>query len=86
MIMLAIPLMALYEISIIAARIVEPSRNPKPRSKPMALRIACLHTVDSNVAVFSAAAQGLDVSLSHSVRSDLLSRSEAAGGLTPRNP
>lgn len=49
----------------------------------MSLRIACLHTVESNVAVFAAAARGLDVSLSHSVRSDLLSRSEAAGGLTP---
>jgi aspartate/glutamate racemase len=48
----------------------------------MTLRIACLHTVDSNVAVFDAAARGLDVALSHHVRSDLLSRSEAAGGLT----
>ena len=46
------------------------------------LRIACLHTVDSNIAVFEAASLGLGVSLSHSVRSDLLSRSEAAGGLT----
>ncbi len=48
----------------------------------MTLRIACLHTVDSNIAVFVAASQGLDVALSHHVRSDLLSRSEAAGGLT----
>ncbi len=48
----------------------------------MTLRIACLHTVDSNVPVFEAASRGLDVALSHRVRSDLLSRSEAAGGLT----
>lgn len=48
------------------------------------MRIACLHTVDSNIAVFEAAVSGLpSVSLSHSVRADLLSRSEQAGGLTP---
>lgn len=48
------------------------------------MRIACLHTVDSNIAVFEAAVSGLSsVSLSHLVRADLLSRSEQAGGLTP---
>ncbi len=46
------------------------------------LRIACLHTVESNIAVFEAASRGLDVVLSHHVRADLLSRSEVAGGLT----
>ena len=46
------------------------------------LRIACLHTVDSNIAVFEAAARGLDIVMSHHVRADLLSRAEAAGGLT----
>ncbi len=46
------------------------------------LRVACLHTVDSNVDVFEAAARGLGVALSHHVRADLLSRSEQAGGLT----
>jgi aspartate/glutamate racemase len=47
------------------------------------MRIACLHTVDSNVAVFEAAASGLPgVSLSHHVRPDLLKRAEAEGGLT----
>lgn len=46
------------------------------------LRIACLHTIESNIAVFEAASRGLDVALSHHVRADLLSRSEAAGGLT----
>jgi hypothetical protein len=51
------------------------------------MRIACLHTVDSNVAVLEAAAQALraagqDVALSHTVRADLLQRAEAQGGLT----
>ncbi len=42
-----------------------------------ALHIACRHTVDSNIAVFEAAAQGLDLGLSHVVRADLLSCAEA---------
>ena len=47
------------------------------------MRIACLHTVDSNVAVFEAAAAGVPgVTLSHHVRADLLQRAEAAGRLT----
>ena len=46
-------------------------------------RIACLHTAQSNVAVFEAAARGLGVSLSHVVRDDLLFSAEAQGGLTP---
>lgn len=50
-------------------------------------RIACLHTVASNIAVFDAAAGalvagGAGVSLSHHVRADLLAAAEAAGGLT----
>ena len=47
--------------------------------------ITCLHTVDSNIAVFEEAAQELGISLSdlfHEVRSDLLVRAEQAGGLT----
>ncbi len=47
------------------------------------MRIACLHTVESNVKVFEAAAASLPgVSLSHAVRPDLLKRAEAEGGLT----
>jgi hypothetical protein len=47
------------------------------------MRIACLHTVDSNVPVFDAAAAGLPgVTLTHTVRADLLKRAEAEGGLT----
>ena len=47
------------------------------------MRIACLHTVDSNIAVFEAAASGLPgVTLTHHVRADLLKRAEAAGQLT----
>ncbi len=46
------------------------------------MRIACLHTIDSNVAVFQSASAGLDVSLTHQVRADLLKRAEADGGLT----
>jgi len=46
-------------------------------------RVACLHTADSNIAIFDAAAAGLDLTLRHVVRSDLLAAAEAAGGLTP---
>jgi hypothetical protein len=50
------------------------------------MRIACLHTADSNIAVFDEAAIGLkfdSLQISHIVRSDLLSAAENAGGLTP---
>ncbi len=50
------------------------------------MRIACLHTAESNVAVFDAALAGLDrpdVELTHIVRADLLASAEAAGGLMP---
>lgn len=47
------------------------------------MRIACLHTVESNVPVFEAAASSLPgVTLLHVVRPDLLKRAEAEGGLT----
>lgn len=46
-------------------------------------RVACLHTADSNIAVFDAAADGLGLSLRHVVRSDLLAAAEKVGGLTP---
>ncbi len=46
------------------------------------MRITCLHTARSNIDVFEAAADGLDATLSHVVRPDLLSAAEAAGGLT----
>ncbi|AWB21669.1 Asp/Glu racemase [Methylobacterium currus] len=49
-------------------------------------RIACLHTIDSNAAVFDEAlrATGLTgVSLRHTVRADLLAAAERAGRLTP---
>ena len=46
------------------------------------MRIACLHTVESNVAVFDAARPS-GVALSHTVRPDLLRAAEQAGGLTP---
>jgi hypothetical protein len=47
------------------------------------MRIACLHTVGANVAVFDAAAVPLGVTLAHVVRDDLLKSAEAAGGTTP---
>ncbi|TGD97254.1 Asp/Glu racemase [Methylobacterium nonmethylotrophicum] len=50
------------------------------------MRIACLHTVDSNAAVFDAALRtaGLaEVSLRHTVRPDLLAAAEREGRLTP---
>lgn len=49
------------------------------------MRIACLHTANSNIAVFAAAAEALGVapeSLRHEVRADLLAAAELAGGLT----
>lgn len=49
-------------------------------------RIACLHTVDSNAAVFDAALQetGLTgLTLHHHVRADLLAAAEREGRLTP---
>jgi len=49
-------------------------------------RIACLHTVESNVSVFDAALRDLGltgVELSHTVRADLLAAAEKAGGMTP---
>jgi hypothetical protein len=46
------------------------------------MRIACLHTAASNIAVFDEAAIGLDVTLEHHVRADLLAAAEAQGGLT----
>ena len=47
-----------------------------------AVRIACLHTAASNVAVFEAAERPAEVRLRHEVREDLLQAAEAAGGLT----
>ncbi|MHB9838860.1 aspartate/glutamate racemase family protein [Paraburkholderia terrae] len=50
------------------------------------MRIACLHTADSNVAVFDTVAQQLNLpqgSLRHEVRADLLAAAELARGLTP---
>lgn len=46
------------------------------------MRIALLHTAESNVGVFDAASAGLDVALAHHIRADLLAAAEAAGGLT----
>jgi hypothetical protein len=49
-------------------------------------RIACLHTAESNVAVFEAALRELDlpgVELKHDVRPGLLAEAERSGGLTP---
>ena len=47
------------------------------------IRIACLHTAQSNIAVFEAARLGLgEVLLTHAVRADLLASAEAVGGLS----
>ena len=49
------------------------------------MRIACLHTAESNISVFETArrAEGLHfVSLRHEVRADLLAAAERAGGLS----
>lgn len=50
------------------------------------MRITCLHTAASNIAVFDAAAQALGIApavLQHEVRADLLAAAEERGGLTP---
>lgn len=50
------------------------------------MRIACLHTAESNVAVFDTVAQQLNLprgSLHHEVRADLLAAAELARALTP---
>ena len=50
------------------------------------LRIACLHTAQSNISVFDAALADLGVDgvmLTHHVRADLLADAEREGGLTP---
>lgn len=50
------------------------------------MKIACLHTAESNVAVFEDAARVLELSpgtLQHTVRPEFLSDAERAGGLTP---
>ncbi len=50
------------------------------------MRIACLHTAQSNVGVFDAVHYTMgreDVMLRHHVRPDLLAAAEQAGGLTP---
>lgn len=50
------------------------------------MRITCLHTADSNIAVFENAAQELGLNhhaFRHISRPDLLAAAERAGGLTP---
>ena len=49
------------------------------------MKIACLHTAESNIAVFEAAAREIglpETVLAHAVRADLLANAEKAGGLT----
>lgn len=48
------------------------------------MRIACLHTADSHIALFDAAARAVSprLELTHEVRADLLAAAEQAGGLT----
>lgn len=49
------------------------------------MRIVCLHTADSNIALFDAAARAAgfeSLELMHVVRADLLAAAERAGGLT----
>lgn len=47
------------------------------------MKIACLHTVDANVAVFDAVAAPQGLAVSHTVKSELLKSAEAVGGSTP---
>lgn len=57
-----------------------------PQPQEGILQIACLHTADSNILVFDAAARELGLPsglLRHEVRSDLLLAAEQFGGVTP---
>ncbi len=50
------------------------------------MKIACLHTAQSNVAIFDEAARALDLpqdALTHKVMPHLLDQAQAAGGVTP---
>lgn len=61
------------------------ARGLKLTTKGNTLIIACLHTADSNCAVFEAAARKLGLAsdvLHHTVRPDLLEAAERAGSLT----
>jgi len=46
------------------------------------MKIVCLHTVESNKALFDAAARAEGVDVTHVMRDDLLRRAEASSGLT----
>jgi len=46
------------------------------------MRIACLHTAESNVAVFARVAAQRGLTLTHQVRADLLAEAMQAGGVT----
>lgn len=46
------------------------------------MRIACLHTAESNIAVFAASCPNAAVTLDHVVRADLLAAAEKAGHVT----
>lgn len=46
------------------------------------MRIACLHTAESNVAVFAGIAAQRGLTLTHQVRADLLAEAMQAGGVT----
>jgi hypothetical protein len=46
------------------------------------MRIACLHTADSNIAVFAAVCPDPAIELRHEVRADLLAAAEQAGHVT----
>ncbi|PJI42039.1 aspartate/glutamate racemase family protein [Ferrovibrio sp.] len=46
------------------------------------MRIACLHTAESNVAVFARVAAQRGLTLTHQVRADLLAAAMQAGGVT----
>jgi Asp/Glu/hydantoin racemase len=46
------------------------------------MRIACLHTADSNIAVFAACCPAPAIELRHEVRADLLAAAEQAGHVT----
>ena len=44
------------------------------------MKIACLHTAESNIVFFEEAAKAMGVEVSHTVRADLYQRAIALGG------
>src|SRR4051812_40390021 len=74
-----------FKPSLLPSPLPSPLRPWPPKNGADLLRIACLHTAESNIAVFEESARRIDhadVMLTHDVRADLLAQVEWDQGLT----